>query len=344
MSTTPYINVIFPSGISTLFQPAFEEAVEFWNRVVTGGSAPRVFDAEFDVSGTQCNINYKYNKGDVVNGLDIFASTPPIDGPGQILGRAGPCVYHGSIFDRPLFPMLGIMEFDEADSAGLVDDGQFAAVVVHEMGHVLGIGTLWPALEGILQDPCPIFRPAPCDPYYIGANGVEGFKRLNPPTSIGNLPPVANTGGTGTANGHWREVTFENELMSGYLNAGIDNPLSIMTILSLKDLGYTVDESRAEPYTVPVQPRASIDENAIEFLGDMLFFEEQHIEDLIQSSDSNNYDAQFGQLFFLMIAGFFILGGLMGFLSHLSNKRFEKLLAAGGNVATPSPMYRKETV
>lgn len=341
--STQYINVIFPSGISSLFQPAFEEAVAFWNNVVTSGSEPNRFDADFDVSDTQCGINYVYKAGDVVNGLDIFASTPPIDGPGQILGRAGPCVYHGSILQRPLFPMLGIMEFDEADSAGLVEQGQFAAVVVHEMGHVIGIGTLWPALEGILQDPCPIFIPRPCDPYYIGANGIEGFKRLNPPSSIGPLPPVANTGGTGTANGHWREVTFENELMSGYLNAGIENPLSIMTILSLKDLGYTVDESRAEPYSVPLQARSTIDESSIELLGDMLFFEEQHIDDLVKKIGDDNYDAQFGQLFFLMIAGFFILGGLMGFLNHLSNKRLEKLLA-GANVGTPSPMYRKETV
>jgi hypothetical protein len=42
--------------------------------------------------------------------------------------------------------------------------------------------------------------------------------------------------GAGTINSHWKEPTFRNELMTGYLNAGI-NPFSKMTIQSLADLG-----------------------------------------------------------------------------------------------------------
>lgn len=339
----PYLNVIFPGGISSLFKPAFEEAIDFWNAVVLEGSPPTTLSDGLDVSGTQCGVDYKYPEGAVVNGIDIFASTPDIDGVGQILGRAGPCVYHGSIFQRPLFPMLGIMEFDIADSATLVEQGQFANVVVHEMGHVIGLGTLWPALEGILKDPCPMFRPRPCDPYYIGGFGVQGYKRLNPPASIGPLPPVANTGGAGTANGHWREVTFDNELMTGYLNSGSENPLSIMTIMSLKDLGYTVDESVAEAYTVPAQAKASIDADAIELLGDILFFEEQHIEEIEALNAETSYEAQFSGLFFVVITGFMLLASLFGYLNYRQNKRFELLLSEG-NIKTPSPMYRKETV
>lgn len=62
--------------------------------------------------------------------------------------------------------------------------------------------------------------------------------------------PVENTGGVGTADSHWRETLFRNELMSGFI-AGANNPISRVTVGSLKDLGYDVDLAAAEPYSLP---------------------------------------------------------------------------------------------
>jgi Leishmanolysin len=62
--------------------------------------------------------------------------------------------------------------------------------------------------------------------------------------------PVENTGGPGTADSHWRETVFRNELMSGFI-AEPGNPLSRMTVASLGDLGYEVDLEAAEPYVLP---------------------------------------------------------------------------------------------
>ena len=62
--------------------------------------------------------------------------------------------------------------------------------------------------------------------------------------------PVENTGGPGTAGGHWRETVFRNELMSGFI-AAPGNPMSAVTVGSLQDLGYTVDPDAAEPFTLP---------------------------------------------------------------------------------------------
>jgi hypothetical protein len=39
-------------------------------------------------------------------------------------------------------PISGTMEFDIADSASGFKDGSLLTVITHEMGHVLGIGTL----------------------------------------------------------------------------------------------------------------------------------------------------------------------------------------------------------
>ena len=60
--------------------------------------------------------------------------------------------------------------------------------------------------------------------------------------------PVENTGGPGTAGGHWRESVFGNELMTGYLNPGT-NPLSAMTIAAMIDLGYSVSLTAADAYS-----------------------------------------------------------------------------------------------
>lgn len=35
------------------------------------------------------------------------------------------------------------MQFDSADVTGLESSGQLANTIVHEMGHILGIGTVW---------------------------------------------------------------------------------------------------------------------------------------------------------------------------------------------------------
>ena len=45
-----------------------------------------------------------------------------------------------------------------------------------------------------------------------------------------NKVPVANTGGTGTADAHWREADMGRELMTGFINASSINPLSAITV------------------------------------------------------------------------------------------------------------------
>jgi hypothetical protein len=83
---------------------------------------------------------------------------------------------------------------------------------------------------------------------YIGAGGIAGCKAIGGNTTCATSVPVEGTQGSdGTINSHWRESTFGNELMTGFINSGT-NPLSVMSIRSLEDLGYTVNAAAAEPY------------------------------------------------------------------------------------------------
>ena len=201
----------------------FESAAARWERIIIKdkpsftGTLPSSF-AGFPpaVDGT-------------LDDIVIEVALAPIDGPGGVLGRAGPRFVRTSDF----LTLSGVMFFDVADLATLEFFGLFEDVIVHEMGHVLGIGTLWnvnvPAL-GIERN----LRQGPVsNPYFSGQmanvfwNAEGGTEEL----------PVENIGGPGTALGHWRESALNNELMTGFLNLG-ENPLSRITAGSMKDLGY----------------------------------------------------------------------------------------------------------
>ena len=56
------------------------------------------------------------------------------------------------------------------------------------------------------------------------------------------------TYGVGSLNRHWRESVFSNELMSPAID-GV-NPLSVVTSESLVDLGYAVNSSGADAFTL----------------------------------------------------------------------------------------------
>lgn len=147
----------------------------------------------------------------------------PIDGPLGILGRAGPTYLRTS----DGLPLAGLMQFDVADLDLLDEVDLFEEVIVHEMGHVLGIGTLWEFPDRDLV------RQEDTNPYFAGRkanvfwNAEGGTHEL----------PVEDRGGRGTRLGHWRESVLRNELMTGFLNLG-ENPLSRITAGSMRDLGY----------------------------------------------------------------------------------------------------------
>jgi len=181
----------------------------------------------------------------LVDDLLIFAEFVPIDGPGGILGQAGPCAFRSS--DH--LTVAGIMQFDIDDVAALQASGGLADVFIHEMGHVLGIGTLWDTF-GFLQNPSSTSGPI-VDTFMNGPRAVAAFDSAGGTSFTGGgKVPVENDNtvfGAGSLNGHWRESLLDNELMTSALNPG-SNPLSAISVESLADLGYVVDATGADPY------------------------------------------------------------------------------------------------
>lgn len=223
------ITLRLAAGMTATQQAAFTDAAARWSDIIRTGLAPVTVNLPADACGTGAPA-FIGSIDDVM----IDAAVTPIDGVGSILGSAGPCYTRSSNG----LPVYGVMKFDSVDIASLEAGGQLDEVILHEMGHVLGIGTVWDSKVTGLGG---------SDPEYTGQIAVGTYQAIGG----GSTVPVENTGGAGTRDGHWREATFDNELMTGWLDAGY-NPLSKITIGALSDLGYGVTLNVADPYGVPL--------------------------------------------------------------------------------------------
>ncbi len=86
----------------------------------------------------------------------------------------------------------------------------------------------------------------PGSPTFTGQEAALSYQELF--GGDGNVP-LEYGYGPGTDESHWDEVLFDNELMTGFLDADNDdsvqgvttNYVSGMTVASLADLGYSID-------------------------------------------------------------------------------------------------------
>lgn len=179
-----------------------------------------------------------------VDDIVITAELRAIDGVGGILGQAGPTALRASTY----LPAMAQMQFDSADAASYQSQGLFDEIVTHEMLHAVGVGSIW-APKALLSGNS-----------FIGRNAVAEYNKLVDGYAASHAGktvladgtklakgavPIETLGGAGTARVHWSEAVFDSEMMTGWLDTAprggmVADPLSAMTIASLKDLGYGV--------------------------------------------------------------------------------------------------------
>ncbi|MGC4033987.1 MAG: leishmanolysin-related zinc metalloendopeptidase [Tepidisphaeraceae bacterium] len=141
------------------------------------------------------------------------------------------------------------MEFDEADIQGMIDDGTFVDTVTHEMAHVLGFGTVWSALGLISGE-------GGDTPTFTGRLATAAYNKLFGGDESG--VPVESGGGDGTADSHWPEDSFVEEMMTGYAaDPGLVVPISTVTVAQFADLGYTVNMNAADVWN-PYRHRTTL--------------------------------------------------------------------------------------
>ena len=158
--------------------------------------------------------------GERIDDLRIYMTT--FDDNPDAVGWGGPSLLR----EESHLPVLGCMGFD-LERANLLITG------LHEVGHVLGFGPVWDDL-GFLQD-------LDGDTHFNGPLAIAAFDDAGGRDYTGAKVPVSRGGA------HWRVPLLSGELMGP--SGG--RALSAITVQSLADLGYGVDVSQADAYTLP---------------------------------------------------------------------------------------------
>ena len=236
------IELVFLDHGTAAQDAAVTAAAERWMSIIPIDIPNSDFSGQPLAAGSCVEGQPLYNG--VVDDLRIYVSIVEIDGPSGTLAQAGPCSTRG----LTNLPIVGSMKLDEADLDDLEAEGGLTSVILHEMGHVLGLGTIWKQ-RGLLQNPS-LPSSAGADTHFTGENAIAAFDAAGGSSyTLGQKVPVENTAGEGSSDAHWRETLLGLELMTPFFTPGVSNPLSAISIQSMADVGYSVDVSQADPYS-----------------------------------------------------------------------------------------------
>jgi hypothetical protein len=211
------ITLNFNGGLTASQETAFIDAEAFWEQHIIGYADTISFTP----------------------GLTISAVGEAIDGVGGVLGSAGPEVgFYNTPGDGLLYATSGAMRFDTADLSNMENNGTLLSVVIHEMAHVIGFGTLW-ELNNLYSAGTG---------GYTGQEGIDAYRIEFDANAA--FVPVELDGGVGTADGHWDETWAgpQSDVMTGYIEGPVT--FSETTYASFRDLGYATLSGQAQATSV----------------------------------------------------------------------------------------------
>ena len=194
-------------NFGTEWTEAFSAAKATWENIIIGDERPNGVLVE--------SVEGELPTPLAVDDIFIKGEADAIDGPGGILGQAGTKQIKVSQFHSATEAFLtilifwlvnhfysssgpetgasigkinpvngelflqvarGSMTFDTADIEEMIADGSYEDVIIHEVGHVLGIGTLW-TFNGLHSG-------ISGDPVYNGPLAQEAYKKLGFPGDL----------------------------------------------------------------------------------------------------------------------------------------------------------------
>lgn len=236
----------------------------------------------YDISGIVWDAVHRWESIITTKASHIVSMNLAIDIsslPVNVLGSASPTGYitdlNGNyVWDtgEPINVTGGNITFNESAIEGmrdsLRDDGNSTLyyVVLHEIGHVLGIGTLWSYFDSLTETYVDLSDNNLNKILYTGTNAVREYRNYMKNQSLVGLP-IEDDGGSGTAGGHPEEgfewgTSLNNRFIDGMLHDGLNDelmsgwseggtvvmPLSRITIGFLDDMGFGVDYTQADTY------------------------------------------------------------------------------------------------
>ena len=222
------------------FEDALEEAIARWEEIVVGdlpnmripfGAATHEAD-----SVRVFGVRYDIPEGKLVDDLHLIVRVDPI----LPIGNPTIASAAGWLYRTDNTGYLGLVQYDLDDIFEDLQDGSAVETLVHEIGHAFMFPWRWQELGLNVGG------------NYVGPNAVREYETLRGVVRDGQPVPLEPGDEPGTSGFHISEDVFDNELMTGYDNGpGVLQPLSRLSIAMTEDIGYRVDYSVADPYTLP---------------------------------------------------------------------------------------------
>ena len=138
-------------------------------------------------------------------------------------------------------PTVGMLQLSPAHYKRRVDVNDYIMVLMHEIGHVLGVyGGLFLNHQLKRTFSAPLNKAVT---YFTGASATAAARAHFNCTTLTGVE-LEDDGGAGTASSHFEDRVYDNELMTG---TGDDSRVTTITLSVLADLGwYTVNYSAAD--------------------------------------------------------------------------------------------------
>ncbi|GGM19939.1 hypothetical protein GCM10010841_29970 [Deinococcus aerophilus] len=149
--------------------------------------------------------------------------------------------------DGSYLPVYGVIDLN-SDGLSDLPREDLLDTMIHELLHVLGVGTLWEADYRVSvsgdTDGRTLVRRVGGALYYTGPRALAAYRTLGGQGPGVPLDPDA---------GHWSGRAVCAEILSGDAGdfTGRVNPVSVLTLGALEDLGYRVNRAGAGRFSLP---------------------------------------------------------------------------------------------
>ena len=225
------IELVFLDSFTERHKRVFQFAARRWMSAITEDLPDYEFTQGW--SGRCGGQSYEISAGERIDDLRIYVISFDQETFKDEGYSSAAWASSNLLRDETHLPVVGCMGFGFFSVGPVLVD-----VGLHEVGHVLGFGTVWNDL-GFFQNP------PGGDEHFNGPLAIAAFDDAGGGDYTGAKVPVE-------FGFHWRSSVLEAELMGGMqLWRPSGAALSAITVQSFADLGYGVDVSQADAYTLP---------------------------------------------------------------------------------------------
>ena len=235
--------VYLDNGLTSSQKSLMESAARRWEQIIVG-DVPDINFSRHRYNEWDTFLNARIQVNDTVDDLRVFVRAHSF---GLLTADNEQAAGSSSILlirTSNWLPILSTLSLNTDFVDQAEDEGWLEQLMLHEMGHTLGVGASWAGFD-LIGNPSAINKTA--DTYFRGFQARRAFNQVGGRSYEGQKVPVQQGGD----DIHWRRGALGDELMIAGWVWPFETPISAITVASLADLGYRVNPDAADYYWLP---------------------------------------------------------------------------------------------